>query len=311
MSEDFRGVVVGSEWIRSHVDVPMSLDDLKAGRPSGPQQGSYTPMPNLADAAIRRSLMYFDRIDWPKPQFDPSDTSKYAVLEEQLLLRRTEVTLNPEQFARAQVAMFPAAHVHVFLEREKLQPERWAFAAVAEDTPWWSPQDNQVDTTLIDKHTIQFELMNVLPVPTEDVEFADILDYKQRRHPELIRMRAFLDELYQEVMRSQDVPHARIVAIDKLDAAISDVARTMRESGLKGKWFSVAVDLILDVAGGWRTGEWASTLTHAPSEFAASVGAGLGLYRFAQKHMKSPISRAGPLAYLARASSEAIIELPK
>jgi hypothetical protein len=308
----FRGVVIGSEWIRG--DITISTADFLAGNPNPRQSYSYTPMPQFADPVIRRSLLYFDQIDWPTNDVVPPDFSRYALLEEQGLITHFEVRINQEAFERTRGgigAVISGANVHAFMQREAENPGAWAFAPLAEDVPWWSPTAGaSTELRLEDKRAIQFELINALPVPAEDVEFADILDYRARRRDELLAMRAYLNELYGEIMGSRDLPHTKLAILTKLDAAIADVASTMRESGMRGKWFSVGVDLVLDVPGGLRTGEWAENLMGSHTHYGAVIGVILGTYRFTKRYLKSPISRPGPLAYLVRAADEAVIELP-
>src|ERR1019366_3768340 len=83
MAETARGIVLGSYH---RVDQFLCVPDL-------PPSPNYTPQPHLVDPAIRRSILYFDHIEWPKtPQSLPIEPgSQYSLLEEQGYLQRTIV----------------------------------------------------------------------------------------------------------------------------------------------------------------------------------------------------------------------------
>lgn len=307
-----RKVVLGSAWMRTHVFTHESAFD---GNPKAQQKASYLYMTERLDPVIRRSVLYFDQIEWPVSSLFAEKIGGFEVLEEQGLIHHGVVE-QPRRKAGPPFNPYMLSLVSQFSfeELDRSEPNTWAFAPLVEHTPWWTPEmmagkAPPADSTA-QMQGLMFELYDALPVPAPEVNYADILDFKSRRAAELAAMRAYMDQLYEEIARSRDFPHARNTVMEKLDVAINDVARTMTEGGLKGTWQSMGLELIFDLKSGAGLGVAAATAVHGDVKIGAAVGSGVGLYRFLKKNIQSPVKRAGPLAYLLRAGQEKVIELP-
>jgi hypothetical protein len=276
--------------------------DLPAEKRLVPNGALYTPHPELVDPAIRRSILYFDAIEWPNVSMTAWPFgSTYDVLLEQQFIQRTSLPL---------VAAMPPSvgdtiggmHMEIFRQLEAQQPGVWSYA------PLIRAPDSMVHlfpeyAGPIQSRGIECQLYGLLPVPAPEVSYADILDFKERRRPELLALRAHLDDLYLEVARSNDVPRARIVVMAKLEKAVSDLRSAMRGSGFRGVMGSVGVDVMLDAAADYSLGWWAAErIGH--SEYTAGLGTLIAGYRFLRKNLRWPISRAGALAYIAHAERE-------
>ena len=74
------------------------------------------------------------------------------------------------------------------------------------------------------------ELYDALPVPSYDTPLSEVLEFKARRTAELLALRSALDELYQGIVSSADVPHARNATISRLEATLADMQKASRES---------------------------------------------------------------------------------
>jgi hypothetical protein len=304
MVEKPRGIVLGAYH---QVDrFLFSTEDVMAGRFDRPQSTWYTPRPELVDPVIRRSLLYFDHIEFPKtPQSMPIEPgSEWGVLVAQGYLQRTEVFM-PKAAPAGSGDMIGGAHRYVFELLEAQQPGVWAYAPL-QPRPDWGVQLFPEQAGLVERRGVAFELYNALPVPAPDVSYADILDFKARRRDELLAMRAYLDELYVEIIRSGDMPMAKTVALRKLDRAIDDVATVMRGSRLRAMFRSLTVDVVLDALGDYSLGsDWIAKTVH--SEHGAAIGGTIALYRFVRKHLFTPVNRSGPLSYVGHAGREQII----
>lgn len=95
---------------------------------------------------------------------------------------------------------------------------------------------------------VRFELANLLPVPAENVHLHEILEFKERRKPELIALHEYLDELYNEVMRSGDVNLQRAKALSNLKQAIFDIERLNKEGWRSPIKFSISTSFEFNLA---------------------------------------------------------------
>jgi len=295
-----RGVVLGSVYIR-----PYSLVNAAALArvPGAAQKLFMMRRPELLEPVVRKCILYFDELECPNNDLEPQDFPDIDVLVQQKIVTRHTMYID-----RAQVPGTPGAHMsalrsvntQAFLNLDRAEPAKWVFAPLSIEPGFWPPE------ILVSHETIEVELANMLPVPDAGVEYADILDFKLRRHAELRQLREYLDELCLSVIDSNDIPRAKSVAIAKLDKAFTDLAAVIRESGLRAFHRSVKISLL---AG---TGAPAEAVPPA----AASVGnaqiAGVlaGLYKFGRTSLKSPVSRAGPLAYIHETATEGVGRFP-
>ena len=304
MIEAERGIVLGPYFKLARVLIP--TESFMAGNLNDVGPIEVTPLPGLIDPTIRRSILYFDYIDWPKTKLQFPSSPTYAVLEEQGFLVRSYIDI-PQQPTPNTVAVDLAAHRLALERREAEQPGMWTFAHLVDPAPYWGQKLEPTQPDLIVKRGIEFELYDILPVPAPDVPFAEILDFKDRRQPELLAMRRYLDEIYDEIVSSGDLPKARLTGFAKLDRAIFDLVAAMRTSKLRAVYQSLRVDVLLDIAKGASIGGAAAAKFAAPVVYGAGIGGLIGLYKFVRKEIPSSIDRTGPLSYLACASSEHII----
>jgi uncharacterized protein DUF6236 len=304
MPMDQRGIVLGSYH---KLDLALfTVESVMAGRPEPTGEVSYTPMPGLIEPAIRRSILYFDVIDWPLTRYSLPAGPELAILEKQGILRRTPTALPAA--ASPDLDWLSGAHRLTFEQHERAEPGVWSFGHLLPGAVW-GPEIEPEQLPLEWCRGVDFELYRALPVPTDDVPYPEILDFKWRRGDQLAALRAYLDDLYREVVNSRDMPRAKIAALSKLDGALADVARLLRESGIRAFWGSLSATLLFDVARDIAAGSKIAELTGHTTTFGAEIGAVGALYRFISRVLTSPIKRAGPLAYIARAAKEEIIRI--
>lgn len=85
------------------------------------------------------------------------------------------------------------------------------------------------------------KLFGAIPVPDQDVPLEDILDFRGRRRPELLSLRCYIEELYQDIISKPDQKIAERTAFDKLGLAIADHIKVMRESKLKFRFSDISM----------------------------------------------------------------------
>jgi hypothetical protein len=303
-----RGIVIGSYW---QVESSGFTHGAPGYMPAMIGDVRLSQHRHLVAPAIRRSILYFDHIEWPITNADlPLEIPGLDVLLDQGLVHRTPLTLRRGADPRS-------AALYVFDLLEASQPGIWDFARLVDHEPYYrfglgemrKLEDPPTPDAVV-KRAIEFELYDALPVPAPHVHFAEVLDFRDRRAPELGAMRERMDELYAEVVDSNDVPRAKVAALEHLDRAIGDVAAAMNASKLDAIWRSIKIDLLLETAATASLGKEAAELAHGNVVYAAALGAAVGAYRFLRKQASSPENRrAGPFTYIESASAEKIVQV--
>lgn len=80
------------------------------------------------------------------------------------------------------------------------------------------------------KMSLRLDLMNLLPVPNENVHIADVLEFKERRSDELKNMHTLIDNLYLKVLQSGDFELSRSAALSELKEAFQSLDKVSSES---------------------------------------------------------------------------------
>lgn len=184
---------------------------------------------------LRKYLLYWDKIDVPLTSmvlFECNDfdflsdagilsRTPFSTSDIKLMLMRDSYRMTLPKEAGIEILL---GHEHVFHEMSKKEPGVWSKA--------------QMSTTLMSKNeiqreTIEFELYNAIPVPSTTTPLNEILEFKESHSDELIAFRIYLDELYQKIISSADIPRAKITELERLEIAIKDVNRVLNESKIK------------------------------------------------------------------------------
>jgi hypothetical protein len=170
---------------------------------------------------LRMGALYWDKLDVPDNNLVSFGSSPVMrQLAETGVLKRTMVRVHGSGHLGG---MFAYAQQEAFRFLDATTPGIWSLAQQA--------QNLYLPTELSKPNpTLQVELYNLLPVPGLDVNIQDVLNFKQRRFSELLELRNAMDEFYQQIVNSGDVPHAKNLIIDRIEKAISDVWKPMNES---------------------------------------------------------------------------------
>jgi hypothetical protein len=295
-----RGVVLGSVYIR-----PYSLANAAAlaRMPGGAEKLFMMRRPELLEPVVRKSILYFDELECPDNDLEPQEFPEIELLVQQKIITRRTLYIDRSQVPRTpgdHMSALRSVNTQTFLNLDKTEPAKWVFAPLSIEPGFWPPE------ILVSHEAIEVELSNMLPVPDAGVDYADILDFKLRRHAELQQLREYLDELYLSVMGSNEFPRSKTAAMDKLDKAFTDLAAVIREGGLRAFHRSVKISLLagIDAASGARS------LGAASTGSVQMAGALAGVYKFGKTSLLSPVSRAGPLSYIHETATEGVVRFP-
>ncbi len=179
------------------------------------------------DAAIRRSILYWDKIQVPTSNIVHQESTP-TMLELQAggFLTRPKFQIG---FAPDMENLLNAGRVfHLvqglgFMAAEKAEPGVWCLAH--EGPALFLP--GEIETQ---GRGLQVALDKLLPVPADDVPISDILAFKQKRAAELAAFQSAMDGLYNVITSSHDSAHAYGIARDAVQRAVADMFKAMKES---------------------------------------------------------------------------------
>ncbi len=96
------------------------------------------------------------------------------------------------------------------------------------------------------RKTLRFDLINALPIPSENVMVPDILEFKERRADELHLLHSTIDDLYLDILRSPDESLSAKKAVSELKKSIADVGVVAKEKWARTSTYNLSVNFNLD-----------------------------------------------------------------
>ena len=164
-----------------------------------------------------------------------------------------------------------------------------------------------------EQNSVRVSLANALPVPSGDIQFQDILEFKRRRTDELAELHSSLDELYFEILDSPDQDLMAKAVVSRLQKAIQNINNVSSEKFEVTKKYDLSAELNLNVndvikgAGAGALIDFYSSGLTIP--IATIVGAIIPLIKISAKANVTfePAKENQKLAYLTNASKEGIL----
>lgn len=173
---------------------------------------------------LRFALLFWDKLAWPI-----NDHIRIAGGPDEEFLEKAGILKRPFYNAPAGpvATIFAAAHMQAFYDLEKDEPGGWALAE-GEQSFFLKGAADQ----LVQNRGMTVKLYKAIPVPQHDIGLDDLLEFKERRLPELLDLRAKVDQFAEKIASSRD-PYGSLLRQSQLiDQACADVLRVSREQGL-------------------------------------------------------------------------------
>lgn len=207
---------------------------------------------DLDEQDLRSTLLYWDRIALPISNiiYMPGGVN-VDYLESCGVLDRI-----PYFFEGDGVQSLIEAQYRALADLERKQPGCWSLGAG--------------DNSLFVKHEVAtlekgslLTLYNALPVPKENTPLQEILEFKQKRHTELLLLRSHLDSLTAEIASKNDSVDELNKKMAELNVACSDLIRTTKEYQLPVYLANMNASLNFEATkvAGTAIAVWASTTT--------------------------------------------------
>ena len=232
-------------------------------------EGGFDPV------SLRQYLLYWDKIDWPDNNIisiGGDSDSEMQFLQSAGVLERT--IINFGSFSGNVGYAMLDMQVAALEARNRASPGAWS---LAQNSLLLASTGNGTVNT----RAIEVELYSALPVPTADIPFEDILEFKKRRADELHRFRNSMDELYLYVANAADIPRAKLQVISQLHSSLQDLNSVFDETFRSRLLGSLKVELNLpNLVTGALGGAWAASEINMPLQFGAAVGTVLSAIKF-------------------------------
>ena len=198
--------------------------------PKTGQNGAYLYDLTAIDGAVRRSVLYWDKVRVPSTwnYLHHDSTPTMLELEATGLLERPRHKLDHK---KAGIKIPNAGDLFLWVQgvdfeaAEQKEPGVWCLEQ--EGAKLFLPPELRRRTQ---SRGLQVALDKLLPVPADGVPVSDILNFKQKRAAELAAFQSAMDGLYQMITSTQDTARAYEVARDFVQRAVADMFRAMNES---------------------------------------------------------------------------------
>lgn len=248
----------------------LSESEFDLGNIAEGNRGSITTSPKtrISPEELRRFILYWDKIDLPRNNRLITGLSpELEYLKNVGFLEQTSYTV---EFFNSSVGFKILAET--LKQRNEQNPGGWAILQKGYDqTKSVSDQDTR---------TVEVELYGLLPVPPSDTPFDEILDFKEKRRSELYALRIHMDELYQGIASSADLPRAKDTAIIKLQRSLGDLHKVSRERWSLFKLSNMKAEIKLsDVAIGALVGASVASPLGFPLALGSILGAAQAMIR--------------------------------
>ncbi|HIF9467180.1 TPA: DUF6236 family protein [Photobacterium damselae] len=219
---------------------------------------------------LRKYLLYWDKINVPRSTFLDFDCSQFRFLQSTGVLERTQYGKDYNMYAMglsnsnhctiknirlgqgiglAKITDCTNIHLDKYAGDEILRAHEDIYMLLeSQNKGCWSK--GQIASQLMsfdtqDKQAVEFNLYNLLPIPSIETPLEDILEFKLRRYDELLAFRVYLDDFYQSIINSADIPRAYNTEMTRLELSLIDLNRTMQASKIK-----VCLNSLRSVMGG-------------------------------------------------------------
>ncbi|MFG1376349.1 DUF6236 family protein [Xanthobacter autotrophicus] len=223
---------------------------------------------NLDPQDLRFSLLFWDKLNWPKSNVLSIESSGDAEYLSQIgILERRNMPTPIGTFSLEKV--FLDGHVRAYKDLDRLEPGVWSLGK-GENSIDFGPND------LEEGRGVLVRLYNAIPVPSRDVPIEDVLNFKAKCMDELIELRLHLDDIYEKIISSKDGDLALEREIVRLDKSISDYLKKSKGFNIPFIGSSFDANINVSAAAFSGIGIFSATLSLTAALTAGAV-AGFGI----------------------------------
>lgn len=252
-------------------------------------------------ALIRNWVMFWDEFICPDNNFISTGLpSDLEFLQEANLLTRNMVPFSGGISSGNFGQLFLAAQEITYMQKKQEEPGKWTMAQ-SEGIIRAQSGNQNVEACLV------FDLINSIQLPDRLVPISEILEFKEKRRDELSAFHTYLEEIYLRIMLTKDIPRTKTHELIKLELAISDYNKTVKEKFNNRLLSTLRIILDRSLISSASMAMGAASL--APSIGLPALGAGalVGSASFAiQSILTEKPSKVGshPMTYVTKIENE-------
>ena len=225
-----RGVVINDRFKPNYFFTPKSsyehhieglLDYRKRRIPAG-----ITIERNLEAKDLIKYLVYWDKIEYPYNNMVSISIwdEELRLLIEQGILSRRRIQFD---FIDGDVGkLFLETQLTAFNDCCQNAGEQWTIAQEIDEL-YLPINKNEMEKV------VEFNLINSLPVPINTTPIYEILDFKERRKDELLKLRTHLDNIYTDIINAEEMQKEYQKRITEISTNLYDLNRLFREHRIK------------------------------------------------------------------------------
>jgi hypothetical protein len=201
---------------------------------------------------LRYSLLFWDELIWPDNNLihiGGSPESDFLV--QSGILKRPKTIFTG---SGGMAELTAKIHYQTFESLDAASPGKWALATGEKSFRW---NDQPLSTS----QSAVVALYRAIPVPNKDVPLAEILEFKLRRKPEILRLRAEIDSFTQAVNASTDPVEALASKAFHIENACTNLLQVGKEwkfpvriADLQCSFEILPERILIGLAGGGWTG---------------------------------------------------------
>ncbi|MBA6339279.1 hypothetical protein H4J57_19005 [Colwellia sp. BRX8-7] len=256
---------------------------------------------SIDPALIRNWVMFWDEFICPDNNIVSAGLSpELEFLQQNNLLIRNRIPFSGGIGSGDFGKLFLAAQEITYMQKKVEEPGKWSMAQ-SEGIIIGQCNSQNTEACLV------FNLINSIQLPDRLVPINEILEFKEKRRDELLAFHSYLEDIYLRVSVSKDIPRSKTHELAKLELAISEYNKTVREKFPKRLLSSLRI--ILDRSLLTSAGMAMGAASLAPSIGLPALGAGamVGSASFAiQSILTEQTKNTGmhPLTYVTKIESE-------
>ncbi|MGR3633595.1 MAG: DUF6236 family protein [Limimaricola soesokkakensis] len=187
---------------------------------------------------LRRAILFWDELVWPKNNFFHVDGGiESDFLEAEGLLSRPHQNIPS---GNVDGSVLGKLHVAAFERLNNLEPGRWVLSQGERSFLWDQGVVNHGRGAVL-------SLMEAIPLPDADVPLEEVLEFKRRYKDELYALKQEIDKFYSDIESSGDSEYVLRNKVEEIDRRCADIVKVAKEQRFPNRLSSLSLEYSLPV----------------------------------------------------------------
>lgn len=181
---------------------------------------------NIDPGIVRFWVTFWDEFICPQNNFVAAGLSPdLQYLSNLGLLEQPKVSFSGEVSSGNLALPFIQAQEITYHRKAHDEPGKWSMAST----------EGCISSPVVKNHRpcLIFEIINGVQLPDKSVPIDDILNFKSKRSAECDAFHSSIEDIYQKIKSSSDIPRAKTHEIMKFEQSLSDLNSVLEQSFVK------------------------------------------------------------------------------